>query len=353
MFCFGSNEASDRNRQINKEIVSDRRSLERVAKLLLLGAGDSGKSTIAKQMKIIHLDGFNEEERLSYKTAIANNILTGMRTLIHQAAKFGYGLQPDSMPCAQRVIEIPRDLEPDINPSLGSDIVTLWRDPAIQAAFGRANEYQLNDSTKYYMDDLARVSQPSYVPTEQDVLRSRVKTLGVLETTFDVEDMIFKLVDVGGQRSERRKWIHCFEGVTAIIFCVAISEFDQRLYEDNETNRMHESLTLFRELCKTAWFATTPFVVFFNKKDIFQDKISRGIPITVCFPEYTGGQNFDETTTYIRDKFLSLRNDAGRDSSKTVYSHLTCATDTDNVLVVFNAVRDIILQTIFNKIIPQ
>ena len=44
-----------------------------------------------------------------------------------------------------------------------------------------------------------------------------------------------RLFDVGGQRSERKKWIHCFEDVTAIIFCVAMSEYDQVLHEDETT----------------------------------------------------------------------------------------------------------------------
>jgi guanine nucleotide-binding protein subunit alpha len=53
------------------------------------------------------------------------------------------------------------------------------------------------------------------------------------------------LFDVGGQRSERKNWIHCFEGVTAIIFCVALSEYDQVLPEEKQQNRMIESLNIF------------------------------------------------------------------------------------------------------------
>lgn len=49
-----------------------------------------------------------------------------------------------------------------------------------------------------------------------------------------------RMVDVGGQRSERRKWIHCFENVTSIIFLVALSEYDQILFEsDNEVNSIY------------------------------------------------------------------------------------------------------------------
>lgn len=49
------------------------------------------------------------------------------------------------------------------------------------------------------------------------------------------------MFDVGGQRSERKKWIHCFEGVTAIIFCVALSAYDLVLAEDEEMVRDRES----------------------------------------------------------------------------------------------------------------
>ena len=74
-----------------------------------------------------------------------------------------------------------------------------------------------------------------YQPTEQDILRTRVKTTGIVEVHFSFKNLNFKLFDVGGQRSERKKWIHCFEDVTAIIFCVAMSEYDQVLHEDETT----------------------------------------------------------------------------------------------------------------------
>jgi guanine nucleotide-binding protein subunit alpha len=70
------------------------------------------------------------------------------------------------------------------------------------------------------------------LPDEQDILRSRVKTSGITETVFLMGDLTYRLFDVGGQRSERKKWIHCFEQVNAVVFLVALSEYDQYLYED-------------------------------------------------------------------------------------------------------------------------
>ncbi|VDM71088.1 unnamed protein product, partial [Strongylus vulgaris] len=80
-----------------------------------------------------------------------------------------------------------------------------------------------------------RLGEATYQPTEQDILRTRVKTTGIVEVHFTFKNLNFKLFDVGGQRSERKKWIHCFEDVTAIIFCVAMSEYDQVLHEDETT----------------------------------------------------------------------------------------------------------------------
>ncbi|OXU29078.1 hypothetical protein TSAR_014315 [Trichomalopsis sarcophagae] len=132
------------------------------------------------------------------------------------------------------VIQRMEDTEP-FSEELLLAMKRLWADVGVQDCFGRSNEYQLNDSAKYFLDDLDRLGAKEYQPTEQDILRTRVKTTGIVEVHFSFKNLNFKLFDVGGQRSERKKWIHCFEDVTAIIFCVAMSEYDQVLHEDETT----------------------------------------------------------------------------------------------------------------------
>ena len=95
------------------------------------------------------------------------------------------------------------------------------------------------------------------------------------------------MFDVGGQRSERKKWIHCFEAVTCIIFCVALSEYDQVLLEVNTVNRMQESLTLFGSIVNSAWFTRTSIVLFLNKIDIFRKKLLT-VPLERYYPDYEG-----------------------------------------------------------------
>jgi len=190
------------------------------------------------------------------------------------------------------------------------------------------------------MDKIDAIAADDYLPSEQDVLRSRVRTKGIVEKEFEIDKNKFKMYDVGGQRNERKKWIHCFENVTAVIFVAAISEYDQVLYEDENTNRMHEALTLFDQICNSRWFQKTSIILFLNKRDIFQDKLSRRIPLTSAFPDYTGTFNYEEAVDFIQGKFFELN----KSKQKEIYAHATCATDTANVSHVFNSVKDIVIK---------
>jgi len=261
-----------------------------------------------------------------------------MRVLVTAASDMGIELEPANKVAGANILSDNAGFSGTLSPAIARDIKMLWADPAIRLVFSRSSEFQLNDSAGYYFDAIDRIALPDYAPTEQDVLRSRTKTTGIIETEFAIEGVLFRMVDVGGQRSERKKWMYCFQDVTAVIFCVAMSEYDLKLYEDDTTNRMHESLKLFKEISNTKWFVNTAMILFLNKQDLFKEKIVK-TDLTVAFPEYTGGKNFDSATEYIKKMFLAQ----SENPKKSIYSHFTCATDTQNVSVVFNAVKDIIL----------
>jgi len=209
----------------------------------------------------------------------------------------------------------------------------------------RAN-YQLADCAQYYLSDIERLSQQDYVPTEQDILRSRVATTGVIETKVIIDnDIEFIFVDVGGQRSERRKWVTCFPDVTAILFCAALNGYDLTCSEDNSTNRITESINLFNQVCNSKWFVEVPIMLFLNKSDLFKEKIKEQIPITDAFPDYEGELEYQPVIDYIFEKFFEVVKHEG----KAVYPHVTCATDTDNIEIVWQAVQDIILNKVLNE----
>lgn len=342
-----------RSRQIDEDIKRDGERASKEIKLLLLGAGESGKSTIVKQIKMIHESYFSKEECLEYAPVVHNNTIQSLIAIIKGMNKLGISLDdPTKMDAVQYFVEAVISAEktenkmPDMSSQLARAMQSLWGDKGVKRCFLRSNEYQLNDSAGYFLDSLPRISAPDYVPTQQDVLRTRVKTTGIIETKFRYKGLLFKLFDVGGQRSERSKWIHCFNGVTAIIFCAALSDYDLSLYEDETVNRMEESLKLFDSICNNKWFLDTSIILFLNKRDLFEQKIRRS-PLTTVFPEYMGRQTYEEASAYIRYKFESLNKQ--RANGKEIYTHFTCATSNQNMEFVFDAVTDVILRNNIKK----
>jgi len=347
MMCFSKERASPDDKKksdlITKGLEEEKKSLANHVKLLLLGAGESGKSTIAKQIKIIHLNGFTDEERKNFRAIIYSNVVGSIKALVEATQTLRVDVLDSNREVAKKVMAEDYFNGNEIAEDMRREISNLWADPAIKKVYSRSSEFQLNDSAAFYLDAIDRIAAQDYIPTEQDVLRSRAKTTGIIETEFIVERTKFRMVDVGGQRSERKKWMHCFQDVTSVIFCVALSEYDLKLYEDDQTNRMHESLKLFKEICNSKWFTDTAMILFLNKRDLFEIKIAK-VDLKCCFSEYVGGCNYDNAVTFIKDKFLA-QNENPRNH---IYTHVTCATDTDNVQVVFNAVKDVILHKVLD-----
>jgi len=206
----------------------------------------------------------------------------------------------------------------------------------------RRSEYQIVESMKYYFENIDRIKMNDYLATQQDILLCRVRTSGIVTERYEIDESQFEMYDVGGQRNERKKWIHCFDDVTAVIFVAALSEYDQKLFEDTNTNRMIEAIDLFDEIANNRYFATSSMLLFLNKKDLFADKIKRvSIKSVDAFKDYPYGEgDYDRGIKFFLKKFLCR----SKNEEKVVYHHVTCATDTENVQVVFNACKDIILR---------
>jgi len=315
---------------------------EKQMKILILGTGYSGKTTIMKQMDILTQNGYSEEKRECYKDVVFSNAIQSMVAITKAMKKLDIPYEnPDSSKEAKKVFKAV-STESYLNEfsEVGKSLKALWSDSGIQECFERSREYQLIDNSRYCLDALERLSDPTYIPNEQDVLQSRVKTTGIIKKMFKFKNLSFELIDVGGARSERKKRVHCFQNVTAIIFCVGMSEYDQVLAEDEETNRMEESLRLFESICNHRFFSQTHMMLFLNKKDLFKQKLTK-TPLNICFPDYTGENEYEPASQLIREQFEKQNN---HPDTKEIYTHFVCATDTENVRLTFNAVFDVLLK---------
>lgn len=431
------------NDAIERSLLQEKQKEKGEIKLLLLGAGESGKSTVLKQLKLLHHGGFSHQERLQYAQVIWADAVQSMKILIIQARRLGIALdcedpvnhtqlfeckrlllsakalsyvnpsvaggsgflndyvlkyseryeakrrihstgQVKGLDFSQEEEEAQEEEEGDSSqPLMGMDfkelsrdlndtgdahmfvekkpaasaekkvsrddlahaVQQLWlHDPGIRQCFSRSNEFQLEGSAAYYFDNIERFADPSYVCSDEDILKGRIKTTGITETDFKIGSSNFKVLDAGGQRSERKKWIHSFQGITAVIFVLALSEYDQMLFEDERVNRMRESIMLFGALLNSKWFKDTPFILFLNKTDLFEEKVKR-MPIRKYFPDYQGRVGDAEAgIKYFENIFLSMNK-----SGKPLYVKRTCATDRESMKFVLTAVTDMIVQQNLKK----
>ena len=375
----GTKDEQERDKTINKQLKREFKEDTEIVKLLLLGAGESGKSTIVKQMKLIHqVDGrkeagFTNEEKGEAQKLIYLNIVDSMSKLIEavtllkidernelwtlkihhkseeSAIDIFYLYANKLLNVEIRLIKGENLLDNEVCPSIDVEkaFLVLWQSKIIQAAYRRRHQFQLNDSTMYFMSSIERICKKDYEPTEQDVLRSRVKTTGINKIEFSYRKVQFHMYDVGGQRSERKKWIHCFDNVTAVLFVISIAEYDQMLEEDNTVSRMTESLDLFENVINNEYFKLKPIITFFNKKDLFEEKIKRK-GIKQFFPAYSGPvHSYEESTNFIVNEYVSKSKIP--QVKRAMYTHLTTATDTHLIKAVFQSVGDIVMNMVLDQ----
>jgi len=333
------------NDQIEQQIRAERKKSLNEVKLLLLGTGESGKSTLTKQFRIICMDGFSKEERESYRSIINSNIIEGSATLVRMAGTFNLEISSDLQPIAAKLKAGTLNVTPFLNKTAASEIARLWRDPAIAQTFERRAEFQLPGSVDYLLDHAERLLGSGSEIEDADILHARQATTGISEIQFELDRTNFRVMDVGGQRSERKKWLQCFAAVTAVIFCVALNEYDEKLFEDHTVNRMTEAIQLFREVVNNKFFndprEPTSIIIFLNKSDLFEQKIKK-IPLTSLFPEYQGGADPVAGQEYILQTLLAQREENEKDKP-LIFHHVTCATNTENIRTVFYAVRKTVL----------
>lgn len=328
-------------KQAMKELMDQEKQ---IVKMLLLGAGESGKSTIFKQMKTIYQDGFNEQERKAFKGIVHSNVVSSMKNLAEGFSKVSVAM-PDDLKALYDKLEADADIQQEnVTPANGVLIKEFWAHASVKEVFERKSEFQLNDSADYFFDALDRVMADDYIPNEQDVLRSRVRTTGIVQSDFKIKTLNFKMFDVGGQRNERRKWIHAFDDVNAMIFVAALSEYDQVLFEDETQNRMDEALQLFDQIINSKWFKQTSCILFLNKRDLFEMKLKKK-PLKKFYQpaqdsEITDDTDLDQCGNFFKKAFLKK----SKSPDKSIFTHITCATDTTNVKFVFNAVVAMILE---------
>ncbi|XP_062294251.1 guanine nucleotide-binding protein subunit alpha-13b [Scomber scombrus] len=360
LLTSGEAEQMRKSKEIDKCINRDKTYVKRLVKILLLGAGESGKSTFLKQMRIIHGQDFDQKAKEDFRATIYSNVIKGIRVLVDAREKLhipwgdpSNQLHGDTVMAFDTRAMMAHGhgmVESKVFQYYLPSIRALWADQGLQNAYDRRREFQLGESVKYFLDNLEKLGLSGYIPSQQDILLARKPTKGIHEYDFEIKNVPFKMVDVGGQRSERRRWFECFDSVTSILFLVSSSEYDQVLMEDRQTNRLSESLNIFETIVNNRVFSNVSIILFLNKTDLLEEKVKQ-VSIKDYFPEFSG----DPTSLADVQRFLvdCFRKKRREQQQKPLYHHFTTAINTENIRLVFRDVKDTILHDNLKQLMLQ
>ncbi|KAI0817940.1 G-alpha-domain-containing protein [Xylaria sp. FL0064] len=282
--------------------------------LLILGTSESGKSTVLQGMKLVLEGTYTQEEKLSFREIIWSNIIMSIRVVLEAMEDLNILLNDARMEYhVQTIFMQPAVTETTPNSEVVEAVSSLWLDKGFQVAYKRRNEYQLNDSTAYYAQEIQRLTAADYVPTDEDILWARWKTTGITETCFSDLSLLkgreCRVFDVGGVRSERKKWIHVFPNASVVLFTLDTTAYVKGLFEDQTVNRMEEQLVLVDNIVNSRWFTRSVFVFIFTKMDLLEGWLQKEL-VEKYFPDYpyrTLTVGFVERyMQYLTDRFLSL-----------------------------------------------
>lgn len=275
---------ANRNGGRNKDMKKRVKDMRNKTQILFLGAGESGKSTIVKQAVLHYGSGFSDNERRQYVRKITNNLIKGASAIFENATNLGYSITDENVRSAgNRLCDLLGDgnessaiMVDCLTDQIVDDIRILWGNENFQATLRLSHLYHLEDTWVDFVRKLERYPNqwggPNWLPNDDDMLRARTMTVGYNSTEITLDDRRFVLIDVGGQRSERRKWMNLFGDIDAVIFVTALSEYNQTLFEAKDVNRLQESLGLFKQYSSMNEFRDSAFMLFLNKFDLFQDK---------------------------------------------------------------------------------
>jgi guanine nucleotide-binding protein subunit alpha len=227
------------------------------------------------------------------------------------------------------------------------DLVQLWASMRVREILA-LRRVRPEEESGFFLNDLDRVTGYNYVPTDDDVLRARLKTIGVSEYKFEMEagdqGTQWRIVDVGGSRFQRPTWVPFFDSVEAIIFLAPISAFDQVLSEDPQVNRLEDSVLLWKGICQNKLLAKVDLVLFLNKCDILQRKLDFGIRLARYVKSYDDRPNDMETASkYFRGKFNAIQRTYSP-TPRRFYGYCTSVTESTTTAGILASVRDIVLR---------
>ncbi|KAJ7134018.1 G-protein alpha subunit [Mycena crocata] len=312
------------------------------ASILILGQADSGKSSLLRNFRLAFTPRQFESERLLWKTVIQLNLIHSARKILNVLEQEEQESDsPESRNSARnhrRIVQALSALETSSRYSMGGDIrsgfrmtvcpgtnptqvdqflrtyqrdiivlSSLWKDSGVRRALD-SRKARPQDDPGFFLDDAPRVTADNYIPTNRDIMRAKIRTMGVEEQRFVADSgptlgTEFFIVEVGQTKRKTAVWNFMHDQVQVIMFLAPLV-FWQRLDDNPEVNRVQDSLELWKETVSSQLLARITLILLFNKKDLLQAHIAEGGQMKRYVPSFGDRRNDVPTITkYFRDHF--------------------------------------------------
>nr|GAT50052.1 predicted protein [Mycena chlorophos] len=400
---MAAQKAERESKKIDEGIAASKKLLDKKkadVKMLLLGQSESGKSTVLKNFRLRFTPQYFDSERAAWRIVVLLNLISSIRTIastitaelaapeftlvssVHRQRCVDLApvlaqehillsliaVSPHFVEAASKPAEMMLGSEAVVRPggewkaifasseaakeaasvvhSMRDEIDALWADTAVRELLEKRH-ISLKDAGGFFMDDILRVTALDFIPTDSDILRARIKTLGVEEHFFEkelptsrnagVKD--FWIYDVPGSRGSRAAWIPFFDQVQAIVFLTPLS-FYEVLEEDTRVNRLEDSVVLWKEICGHRLLENASIILFFNKMDILKAKLKAGLIIKEYVTSFGDRPNtYAGATGYFKEKFKAYHKRLSP-KQRPFFYYETTAVDTRSTAKIIGTVHE-------------
>ena len=307
----------------------------------ILGTGGVGKSTLFKQVKTLTNQEYTLEEKMQFMPYIVFNVMGAIKALkeLVQVNSCGdYAADPSDATVA--LIEAfpaqhwrTNSMLADADKRAGvlATIAEAWTDPALRDAWAlisREKRYvgwtAVDELAPQLLDHVDAICAAGYQPPNDHLLLLRRQSKGIESLEFDHERKKVKLVDLGGQIAERQMWEMHLQQCSCVIWMVALSDYNRVSKEGGGENCLRESMRIFDDIAKEKTFRGLPFILLFNKDDVFQEKHKKQPLSDITSFDGFRGSTCEDAYRYIAGRFEGM----SEDNSHYSTTFRTCATDT-------------------------
>mmetsp|Transcript_17952 Transcript_17952/g.19990 ORF Transcript_17952/g.19990 Transcript_17952/m.19990 type:complete len:356 (-) Transcript_17952:175-1242(-) len=323
---------------------------KKLMRILMLGIGGSGKSTVTQQLRILHNPkskdrAFTAEEISNYAEVIVKNLYQAFEVLLRDFEGEDEGEAHDffrnyreqksekdhkeQMDAAKEILEDEAFKNLCLTPGIYPEIPTL----------------------NHYIAQFETVLDTNYVPTDEDIVKCKQRTVGISRSRFKRDKLVWEVIDAGGQPVERKKWDRILEEeIRAVIYVVAVNEFDVpdkwlgSAEDEQKKMRVETALETWKKVITDNGDHLDNVILFINKIDILKEKLSKTEgrkAFKAQFSDFEGDMKDKEQTEaieYLKQKFLSCVDDEKVREDITV--HPTVAVNAENIKIITDTVFD-------------